>query len=782
MRTHKLIALAAGAILWGGLSPFALAQEPQPPQEPQKPAETAGTTETTETPEATGETQKGFSFRVDHLVLGYESTDNDTSSAKLVEYRDFDDGVLGFLSLSGVSADGERYLDFDADRMGRDDGRYTFGYGAWGRYGLFVDYNQIVHRFGNDGRLLWTRTADNRFSIPDEVQSTLQSQIIANQSRLNFDFLNGLIQPFLAGAHPVDVGLERDRLLARFELGRMARLNWGLEYAREERDGTRPFGGSFGFNNVTEIPEPIDYTTQDAEISGEWNGQKGGLRFGYRMSTFDNDIDTLFWDNPWRITDGTDGNAYQSPSTSSVNGAATGFADLAPDNEARQLFLSGRARAGTWFFNGNATMINMTQDDPLLPYTLNTAIQGINFDGSTFDPTNLANLPVQQVDHESEVLTFNGQAGTDLGERFDLTFRYRYYDYDNQSPRIELPGYVRFHAVWEAIPRITVPYAYTKQDANAEFGWDIGTRSRLALSYGLQLWDREFREVESSDEDILRLTFDTRPMDRLTLRARYETGDRSIDGYDPEAAEASFLDPGGVSNLPELRKYAQAAREYDDYNLQAQWFASDAWNFTVGVTGRSEDYDESDFGLISDEILQYNGEAAYVPGENLTLYVFGHFADRQVFQRSRQSGSTPSTNPLDDWMIDFDEDNMTLGAGLTTAFAKRFTLDVSARHADSDGFADFTAFPGGAPLGSSRTAAQDIPNYEDIELTSILAKLDYKFNDRFSLGFAYLWEDYTIDSFILQDLQNYLPGALIINANNGDYNGQVFRFDLGVSF
>jgi MtrB/PioB family decaheme-associated outer membrane protein len=779
MRTTKLIAIAAttAAILWVGLAPLAAAQE-TPTQEPAAMAPAAP---------AAGEA-KGFSFRVDHLVLSYENTDNDTDSAKFVEYRDFDDGALGFLSLAGESADGERYLDFDASRIGRDDARYTLGYGAWGRYSLAIDYNQIVHRFGNNGRLLWTRTSDSRYSIPDEVQAFLQAQATANRSRLNFAFLNNLLQPFLANANVIDVGLERDRLLTRLDFGRTSRFQWGLEYAREERDGTRQFGGSFGFNNVSELPEPVQYTTQDAEVAGEWNGERGGLRFGYRMSSFENDVSTLFFDNPFRITDSTDAGAYQAPGTGSVAGAALGFADLAPDNEARQFFLSGRAKAGTWFFNGNAAMINMTQDDPLLPYTLNSAIRGINFDGTTFDPTNPANLPERRADNEVDVLTFNGQAGTDLGESFDLTFRYRMYDYDNQSRRIEFPGYVRFHGVWEPIARITVPYAYTRQDASAEFGWDIGTRSRLALSYGLQLWDREFREVESSDEDILRLSFDTRPMDRLTLRARYERGDRSIDGYDPEAAEATFVEPEGVTNLPALRKFAQAARQYDDYNFQAQWLATDTWNFTAGVTGRKDDYDESQFGLISDEILQYNAEAAFIPGENLTLFLFGHWADREVFQRSRQSGATPSTNPLDTWMVDFDEDNMTLGAGLTTKFATKFTLDLTANHTESDGFADFTAFPGGLPLGPPaaglppRTQAQDFENYEDIELTSVLAKLGYKVNDRFSLGFSYLWEDYTIDSFILQDLQFYLPGALLINANNGDYDGQVFRLDLGVSF
>lgn len=67
-------------------------------------------------------------------------------------------------------------------------------------------------------------------------------------------------------------------------------------------------------------------------------------------------------------------------------------------------------------------------------------------------------------------------------------------------------------------------------------------------------------------------------------------------------------------------------------------------------------------------------------------------------------------------------------------------------------------------------------------LHAALAKLGYKINNRYSLGLGYLWEDYTIDSFILQDLQNYLPGALLLNANNGDYEGEVLYFDVGIKF
>jgi MtrB/PioB family decaheme-associated outer membrane protein len=756
MRITRITALAAGAILWASLAPLA-AQEA-----------------------AQGEA-KGFSFRVDSFVLTYLNSDSDTDSAKLTEYRDLEDGVTGSLRLSGESADGERYLDFNADNIGYDDARYRFGYGSVGRYGIDVDYNLIVHNFGNDARTLFNRTGPGRYEVADATQLALQNAVTANRTLLTFPFLRNLVSPYLANANTVDVGLQRDRLRVRADLGRMAAFDWGVEFFQEKRDGTRPFGATFGFNNITELPEPIDYTTRDTEVSGEWNGENAGLRFGYRMSTFKNDISTVYWDNPFRITSSTDASAYQSPGSASVNGSAIGFADLAADNKSDQLFLSGRARFGTWFVNGSAATVTMKQDDALLPYTLNNSIVGINFNGSTFDPTNPANLPARNADNKVDVTNVTAQAGTDIGENFDLSFRYRYYDYDNSSKRIEFPGYVRYHGVWEDIARVNVPYSYTRDDISGEFGWNMGTRSRLALSYALQTWDRKYREVESSDENILKLTFDTRPMDRLSLRARYETGDRSIDGYDVEAAEASFVEPGEVTLPESLRRFDEAERNYDEYNVQTQWLATDSWNFTFGVTGRDEDYDKSELGLISDDIFQYNAELAFVPSDALTFYLFGQWADRQTFMISRQSGATPSTNPLDNWEVEFDEGTATLGLGLTTAFAKRWTADLSVRRSDSNGDADFTAFRGGAPLGT-RPAAQDFANYEDTELLSALAKLGFKINERFNLGLGYLWEDYSIDSFILQDLQSYLPGALLLNGNNGDYEGHVLYFDVGMKF
>jgi MtrB/PioB family decaheme-associated outer membrane protein len=742
----------------------------------------------------TAEGTEEFTFSLDPLAFGILETDVDTGSAKFEEYRDLGSGfTIPKLRLFGTGDGGDRYLVLRGDKMLRDDARLSLDYGVAGKYNLYLDYNKIPHRFGNDGRFLWTRTGPGVYEIANPTQSAIQTavatQFAANRAGVNFNFLNNLLQPYLAVEPEVDVGLRRDRTLARLNLGKAGRFAWAVEYAHENRNGTRPYGSSFGFNNVTELPEPIDYDTSEATLSGTFKGKSGALNLGYRYSVFENNVSTLVWDNPFRATDSTDASAYQAPSSSSIGGAARGLADLAPDNEVGSFFASGRWRLpGDWFAGGSLTYSTMTQDEPLLPYTLNTAIRGVDFDGSTFDPTDPANLPVRNADTEANVLNFNGEAGTRFGDDWSLTFRARYYDYDNQSARVEFPGYVRYHGVWEDIGRVTVPYAYTTQDLGAELGWDLAANANLAVSYTLKSWDREFREVESSDEDVLKASFDWKPNRVTTLRASVEVGDRTIDGYVVEAQEESFIHPEGVNNLPALRKFAQAAREYTAWSLLAQFLPTETLSLSLGASARADEYPESEFGLTDDEILQYSFDLSWAPSEANVLYLFGHLADREVEQAARQSGATPSTRPIDSWFAAFDETNDTFGLGWTTKLGGEWALDVSGRYAESDGTADFTAFPGGLPLASpgaglpARTAAQDFDNYEDFELFTGKVKLDYAVNEHATCGFWYQYEDYTADSFITQGVTNYLPGALLIAADNGDYEANLFALTLKLAF
>jgi len=63
-----------------------------------------------------------------------------------------------------------------------------------------------------------------------------------------------------------------------------------------------------------------------------------------------------------------------------------------------------------------------------------------------------------------------------------------------------------------------------------------------------------------------------------------------------------------------------------------------------------------------------------------------------------------------------------------------------------------------------------------------VSRLDYQINSHLAAGLSYRWEDYTIDSFILQGLRNYLPAALLLNGNNGSYKAKVYGANLSLFF
>ncbi len=734
------------------------------------------------TPVLAAEDEEKFTFRVDEIVLETIQTHVDGNSAKFEEYRDLRSGFrIPSLRIFGESADGDLTFSFRGENIDRRDARYTMDIGEEGRYRLFFDYNRIQHRFGNGGNFLYSAQG-GLFEIADPVQASfeeaIRTQYGISPGGVNFDFLNGLISPYQQTANLIDLGLQRNRAHGRVDVNKMGKFGFAFDVKQENRSGSRPYGGSFGFSNVIEIYEPIDYQTTDTEISGAWNSRQGGLRAGLRHSEFRNDNSTLQWDNPWFGSDSTDGRAYLSPGAASVNGPSRGLADLAPDNQSDALFIDGRYKSdeGGWRVSGSATVSSMTQDDPLLQYTLNSAIVGlVPGTGEEFDPTNVGNLPVGRADTEVRTSSFFGNASKELGENFELSLRYRYYDYDNRSARVEFPGYVRFDAVWEEIPRLSVPYGYSRDDLGLELDWDVGANSALTFSYHVKSWEREFREVDKSDEDVFGVTFDTRPSDAVSVRAGWEKGMRTISDYRVEAQLDSFVDADTVDQNPDLRKFDQAARDFDNYNVQVMLYPSPSWSVVLGVSSYDEKYDESVLGLISDETLRYNGEVSYEASERFTFFVFGDLAQRTNVMRSRQSGSTPSMNPLDDWQITFDEDNSTWGLGLTVESSERLHWDLSGNWSESDGLADFFSPPGGL-------STEDIANYEDIELLALHLKVTFDVTERAEIGLTYLYEDYMIDSFNLVGLQPYLPSTILLAANNGDYQADVVGVHLKLGF
>lgn len=736
-------------------------------------------------------------FESGEISLSVGQTDSDTLSSKFEEYRDLANGLTAPSLRFRGQKDGFRW-DFSGQNVQQRDQRYRLSLEK-GAVSLDGDYNQIPHNFGNAGRTLLQNTREGVWEIGDTLQRSFQTTLeSANpRSQVNFAFLNALVTPSLAAANSVDLGLQRERGRVAVKVTPDGPFAVKVTYFRERRVGDRAASGtSFGFGNVVELPEPLHYLTQDFGADASYGGDWGVLVAGLHYNWFENRIETLAFDNPFRVTDATDPSAYQAPGSASVNGPARGLMALPPDNEAWNgtfggtFLLPRRTRISASVSRGR-----FVQDStPFIPYSTNSAIV------TPVRATDPSALPQSRLDGEIDVTSYSVNATSRPAGNLTLVARARAYDLDNQTARLTIPGYARFDAAWNAIPRISVPYGYKTTGFDGIASYNFG---RLTLEGGFRHRgiERTFRETEDTSENGFTAAADLRASGWLLVRASAERSRRDYDHLEIELSEeASFVTPGAPANVlavppPDENpafaavyaslcgggavcnlRYDQARKDVSRYGATVQLTPTGDTGLRVSWLRTEDDYDETRYGLTRAEYDTISADADYSPNDRFTAYAF-YTRERLVnAQRGRQSGATVSTNPLDDWTSDVKDVVNTFGAGATVALVKdTWFLDLAGHHQDSDGNNDLFAAPGGAPA-LARTGVGgvlDIPLYDDTRMTRLSGEVRYAFAKAWSAAVGGFFEDYEIDDSNSAGLLNYVPGSFFLAANDGSYQAKV---------
>jgi hypothetical protein len=162
MNRMRLLAVVAAAVL-ASVIPVAAQVNPEPPApapEMNPPAEAppseAATDEAAAADAAEPMEQADPDGAQGEVQLGLIQKDVDTISSKFTEYRDVPNGiVVPFFSIRGHRGD----LRYSAAGRNVQQGDQQFAFGLDHRkWSLDADYNQIPHRFGNDGRTLLEET------------------------------------------------------------------------------------------------------------------------------------------------------------------------------------------------------------------------------------------------------------------------------------------------------------------------------------------------------------------------------------------------------------------------------------------------------------------------------------------------------------------------------------------------------------------------------------------------------------------------------------------------
>lgn len=659
-----------------------------------------------------------------------------TQTAPEAKYQEFGQAPRGaFLDSYAIRDWRDRNLiEFYGSNALRKDQAASLTWWNGARVRVDVDYRQIPHNISFTSQTPYTQIGLGTLVLPDSLQRANELNPSAYASRMT-DLLNA--------APRVALGFRTDIARARVR-ARPAR-GWQLELTgvRREREGTKPYGGSFGFNSAVEIFEPISQRTIDADARASYqktfaSGSALSVEAKAGLSAFDNDVDALRWDNPKRLTDRTYASAYVAG-----DGTSLGQLDLYPDNRSVHGDLAvGLQLPRRTAFSAAVGIRQDTQDDRWLPYTVNTAI----LQPDTFP------LPGTNTEAKAIILSQNYRFTTNAVKSFGATLRYRQYHYDNQTSEHDFPGHVRLDQVWEAIPASAEPRGYKQRVYGVDLDWNPVARTTLAGTYEVQKRDRDHREIESDEEKSWSIQARVRPMTGVEAKARYRRGDRKQDKFLEEDYQDSS---GNFIEQPTLRRFDVANRIQQMADGSLSWSPNEKFVLMGTVAYQFNDFRDSPLGLRNERQQNASAEATYHATDRLDFNAGYGWGQVETDQHSRESGGVLVMADSTSWRARLRDWNIYAFGG--------FDLWITPDKISLSSSYEFQRSPGIYRLTNFKGTAKDLPGTryrrQDVRLD-----LGYKIDEGMEIMGRYAWEQWDVTDFASEDVPLLFPVTGATNA------------------
>lgn len=704
---------------------------------------------------AFGGTIGSYDYRGQAELGGRDIEGNGLSSSKFNEYRDLQDGF--FMDSLEIYLDSEKrnhYLELQMFDLTRDDQRYSLSVGRHGRYKFQLTWDAIPHAFSNQAKTLFTRSGAELL-IPDSVQSDVE----ADETTL---------AGHLKGAHPFDLDIQRKKITASLDHSPTPDTQISMKYWIEERDGVQPVGTTRFFEDMINLPAPVNYRTQNFELKTEYATKTYQLQLGYSLSAFDDKYSALVWDNIFSDTD-------------AVGDSSRGRLTLYPDNMAQSISFNGAYNLpfySTRLFS-SFSYGWWVQNEDFLPYTINPAIP-------TFP------LPARSLGGEINPMLLALEMVTRPHKNLTLKGRYRLYDLNNSAKSYVWDYVSTDNLVVLNNSRINLPAEYRKENLDISAAYNFTEKLTGTLFYGLERWDRKHREVEDAEENRYGAKLDFKPHKRVLMRASYAHSLRDLHKYSTEeSVDASFpLDPSPGFNkiLPELRKYDQAERERDEVRALIQIAATKSLDFSVSYNLTRDDYHRSAYGLLNNNADAIGIDFAWAPHERFSLHgLYTH----EIYQydmksRLRIAGFSSYDIPVNDWVSSARDrvDTYLLGANVWLIKDK---LDMETSYINSFG----SGFTHTRALGDPTdplflvTTAVDYPKIKN-RLQELEVSFRYSILENLSIKVGYALEKYSRADFQTAGLAPLFAAGptnmVTLNEIAGDYEAHLFSSTLNYKF
>ncbi|HEV8590430.1 MAG TPA: MtrB/PioB family outer membrane beta-barrel protein [Pyrinomonadaceae bacterium] len=525
-------------------------------------------------------------------------------TAKFQEVRDVPKGIfIQNLKLDFNSADSPYWLAIRGYEIRERDQRIGLNFERIGKYRTQFIWDQIPHSFGT-GQSFLQRTEPGLYQVSPTLRASLQAvtQPDATRTPVNGP-LPTLVRQELRTAPFTNVRLRRDQALFRqtYQPSENVEVYFQVSWLRNR--GTRPMSaGTFvrravpggGLADIggsweglgQEFLEPIDQRTTDFKVGAQFSGKRWRAGAEYDLSLFRNRIESLIFENPFRVTDEEGCLPNPPPLPPLTCGAQNRFRmvrwqnDLPPNNDSHTItFWASLDVTPQTQMRALFSLAYWSQNDPFLPWTQNTAIVPTHWDALSpiTRPTDVNQLPARSLNGKMRNIN-QEYALVNRSNSFRFQAQYRSQFLDNQSPMIVFPGYAAFgDSSWRAartdfynLPIENLDWDFRRQNIDAGFQWDVLPQLTWRADYDWEIWNRKFRDVNRNNQHSIR--------NRLDFEFNL-SGNKSNAAKDPSATTTASRPaqgprPKDVTTLRFKLDYTYANRRALAYNTQPLTFVS----------------------------------------------------------------------------------------------------------------------------------------------------------------------------------------------------------------
>lgn len=694
-------------------------------------------------------------------------------------------------------------------------------------------------RFYSDGTSLFQSPTPGTLLVSASIRSAIQAVVNGQLPQNISPALGPLIKGELAAVSPTDLRVKND-LAGLRQTVRLGRLELHFQAKTLFNRGTRPKGaGTFArqangpqgdgtWESLgSELPEPVQYRTTDIKIGAIVSGVKWRFGFDYGLTLFRNNVGTLTYQNPFRISDAVAIDAAGNPSPGGAIGRnrfVTQQLSLPPDSDYH--------RVTAWWgvdlprntqFRGLFSWGQSSQNDPFLPYTQNTALvgTGLGFANNIPPGTSVldtSSLPQRSLNGQVRNLNYDSTLVSKPWKNMNFRLQYRNEDMKNKSPSIVIPGFPRFgESHWVTavdyynVPIRNFPTSFVRQDAIGSWEWNITNWVTWTAEYQYEHWKRTFRDVPDSAENSIRGRLDFKLPRKMKFVADYTFSNRDNDLYKTvpmvfsqnlnanlailpavpfgpgyQVSAATQFDPTVPLEFSQLRRYDETARKRYDAKAALDVPFNDNISFSASYRFTRDNYAKGFYGLQHDLVASVDTELTYSIGERTFIY-----ADySRQFEGYRTlglgalicggvPGATPSCvsgapanvsaccaiYPIQNtWDRSSRSSLDTAQVGINWASkGERIVTDLSYGYSYAKDRIH-TFNPFPILVFSPRTAGTY--NYPDTmnRFQEVLMSSTRKIRPGLDLGVQYRFEAYHLDDFFLNNLLPYSPGQF---ANGG---------------